>query len=189
MQTLNDERLSQLEYLGKGSSLVTQIHALLPYSPLIESFSFMEVALVSQFLEIYRVQVGQQVIQEDDVGAFMVFVIEGQIEVFKRGTDEKPVLIAVVGPGGTVGEMSLIDGGRRSATCIASAVTLLGVLSDESLAHLLLQDSHAGAKILVCLLGMLARRLRETSSAIIALSQNGYHEPTPLLYDFLMSEL
>ena len=167
MQTPNDERLSQLEYLGKGSSLVTQIHALLPYSPLIESFSFMEVGLVSQFMEIYRVQVGQQVIQEDDAGTFMVFVIEGQIEVFKRGTDEKPLLIAVVGPGGTIGEMSLIDGGRRSATCIASAVTMLGVLTDESLAHLLLQDSHAGAKLLVQLLTMLVERLRVTNSQLV----------------------
>lgn len=110
MQTSNDQRLCQLEYLGNGSLLTTQIHALLPYSPLIESFSFREVALVSQFMEVYRAQIGQQVIQEDDAGAFMLFVIEGRIEVFKRARDEKPILITIVGPGGTLGEMSLIDG-------------------------------------------------------------------------------
>ena len=121
---------------------------------------------MSQFMEIYRVQVGQQVIYEEDAGAFMLFVIEGQVEVFKRGTNEKPILIAVVGPGRTLGEMSLIDGGHRSATCIASAVSLLGVLTPESLARVLLQDSHAGAKILVFLLELLAHRLRETTSAV-----------------------
>jgi hypothetical protein len=119
-----DQRLAQLEYLGDATPFASRLHAMLPYWPLFENLNLAEIGLLSQFLQVFRAQVGQEVIREGDAGDFMMFVIEGSIQVFKQGNNDAPRLIAVVGAGKTLGEMSLIDGDPRSASCIADRVTV-----------------------------------------------------------------
>jgi hypothetical protein len=104
-----DQRLAQLEYLGDATPFASRLHAMLPYWPLFENLNLAEIGLLSQFLQVFRAQVGQEVIREGDAGDFMMFVIEGSIQVFKQGNNDAPRLIAVVGAGKTLGEMSLID--------------------------------------------------------------------------------
>ena len=163
-----DRRLSQLEYLGDATPFATQVHALLPYSPLFEDLSLAEVCLISPFMQVYRAQTGQEVLREGDEGDFMLFVIEGRIEVFKQAGSNLPRLIAVVANGKTLGEMSLIDGHPRSATCIADAGTVVGVLTRENLARIILEQPILGAKILMALVVMLSQRLRTTSAQLLA---------------------
>ena len=161
-------RLLQLEYLGDATPFVRQLHAMLPYSPLFENLSQDEVSEFSPFLQVYRAQAGQEVICEGDAGDFMLFVVEGRLEVFKQTSDHGQRLIAVVGAGKTLGEMSLIDGGPRSATCVADAATVMGVLTRENLARIILEQPILGAKILMELLVLLSLRLRETSAQLLA---------------------
>ena len=154
-----DRRLSQLEYLGDATPFATQVHALLPYSPLFEDLSLAEVCLISPFMQVYRTQTGQEVLREGDAGDFMLFVIEGRIDVFKEAGDHASSLIAVIGAGKVLGEMSLIDGDSRSATCIADAVTLMAALSREALARIIVEQPLLGAKILMGLVVLLSFRL------------------------------
>lgn len=168
MQPLADRGFSQLEYLGDATPFARQLHALLPYSPLFEDLSLAEVCLISPFMQVYRAQTGQEVLREGDAGDFMLFVIEGRIEVFKQAGSHPPRLIAVVTNGKTLGEMSLIDGNPRSATCIAEAGTVVGVLTRESLARIILEQPILGAKILMALVVMLSQRLRTTSAQLLA---------------------
>jgi len=168
VQPLADRRLSQLEYLGDATPFATQVHALLPYSPLFEDLSLAEVCLISPFMQVYRTQTGQEVLREGDAGDFMLFVIEGRIEVFKQAGGNPPRLIAVVANGKTLGEMSLIDGHPRSATCVADAGTVVGVLTRENLAHIIREQPILGAKILMALVVMLSQRLRTTSAQLLA---------------------
>lgn len=168
MNVAAGKRLPQLEYLGDATPFVNQLHAMLPYSPLFENLSHDEVSEFAPFLQIYRAQAGHEVICEGDAGDFMLFVIEGRIEVFKKGFDHSPRLIAVVGAGKTLGEMSLIDGDPRSASCIADAATIMGVLTRENLARIILEQPILGAKILMELLVLLSRTLRETSAHLLA---------------------
>lgn len=172
-----DRRLSQLAYLGNATPFAAQLHAMLPYSPLFEDLSVAEVGLMSPFMQVYRAQAGQEVLREGDVGDFMLFVIEGRIEVFKQASSNLPHLIAVVATGKTLGEMSLIDGDPRSATCIADAGTVIGVLTRESLARIILEQPILGAKILMALVVMLSQRLRTTSAQLlVSLEQTGRHD-------------
>jgi CRP-like cAMP-binding protein len=79
-------------------------------------------------------------------------------------------VLAVVGAGSTLGEMSMIDGEPRFATCVALEPTLVAVLDRESLARIIVEQPLLGAKMLMELVLMLSQRLRATSARLLGLS-------------------
>lgn len=76
---------------------------------------------------------GEDLIVEDDAGASLFIIVSGEVEVL-AGAARRRKSIARLGPGGVVGEMSLMTGARRSAT--VSAVTAIHALevTDAALA-------------------------------------------------------
>ena len=160
-------RLPQLQFLGDATQFAQQMHALVTYSPLFENFNLAEVRLLSHFMQAFRADDGQEIVREGEAGDFMMLVLEGQVEVFKQDRWNAPRLIASLGPGNTVGEMSMIDGEPRFATCVAADRCLLAVLSRESLARIILEQPILGAKVLMELVLMLSQRLRQTSQKLL----------------------
>jgi CRP-like cAMP-binding protein len=98
--------------------------------------------------------------------------------VRKRDRYNTPQLIAVVEPGHALGEMSMIDGEPRFATCVAADEVLVAVLDRESLARIIVEQPMLGAKILMELVLMLSQRLRATSDRLMGLlDEQGQHAP------------
>ena len=161
-------RLEPLEPLGDATQFAGRIHGLITFSPLFENFSLAEILLLSRFMLVYRADSGAELIREGESGDFMVLLIEGRIEVFKQDRRNAPRLIAAIGPGQSFGEMSMIDGEPRFASCIAAETCLLAVLTRAELARIILEQPVLGAKILMELVLMLSQRLRLTSSKLIA---------------------
>jgi CRP/FNR family cyclic AMP-dependent transcriptional regulator len=161
-------RLPHLEELGEATQFASQIHALITHSPLFENLNLAEIRLMSQFMHVYRAEPGIEIIREGEPGDFMMLMLEGRIEVFKRDRWNAPRLIALLDPGKTVGEMSMIDGEPRFSTCVASERCLLAVLTRESLARIILEQPILGAKILMELVLMLSQRLRQTTERLVA---------------------
>ena len=166
-EAAEQSRLPHLEALGEATQFAAQIHSLIAYSPLFENFNVSEVRLMSHFMQVYRAEMGVEVIREGDPGDFMMLLLEGRIEVLKQDRWNAPRLIAVLDPGKTVGEMSMIDGEPRFATCVAAERTLLAVLTRESLARIILEQPVLGTKILMELVLMLSQRLRQTSQRLV----------------------
>ena len=167
-----DERprqLAHLEYLGDATQFSVQIHALIPRCLLLENFSPAEVRLLSHFMGVYRAQAGAEIIREGDTGDFMLMLIEGKVEVMKRDRWNTPQLIAAVEAGKTLGEMSMIDGEPRFATCLAADTTVVAVLTRENLARIIVEQPMLGAKILMELVLMLSHRLRATSERLVGM--------------------
>jgi CRP/FNR family transcriptional regulator, cyclic AMP receptor protein len=160
--------LTHLQYLGEGTQYATQIHTLISASQLFENFDLAEIRLMSRFMDVYRAELGVEVIREGEPGDFMMLLLEGRIEVMKRDRWNAPRLIAVLDPGKTVGEMSMIDGEPRFAACIAAERCDLAVLSRENLARIILEQPVLGAKILMELVLMLSQRLRQTSQKLVS---------------------
>ena len=163
------QQLAHLEHLGDAVRFTDQIHALIPKCPLLENFSSAEVRLLAHFMEVYRAEAGVEMIHEGEGGDFMLMVLEGKVEVHKRDRWNTPQLIAVVEAGRTLGEMSMIDGEPRFATCVAVEAALIAVLDRESLARIIVEQPLLGAKILMELVLMLSQRLRATSSRLLGL--------------------
>ena len=145
------------------------MHALIPRCALLENFSPAEVLLLAHFMEMYRAEPGVEIIQEGDGGDFMLMVVEGKVEVQKRDRWNTPQTLAVVEGGRTLGEMSMIDGEARFATCVAAEPTLIAVLHRESLARIIVEQPLLGAKILMELVLMLSQRLRATTQRLLGL--------------------
>ncbi|HEX2198439.1 MAG TPA: cyclic nucleotide-binding domain-containing protein [Burkholderiales bacterium] len=163
------QQLSHLEHLGDAVRFTDQIHALIPKCPLLENFSPAEVRLLAHFMEVYRAEQGMEIIHEGEGGDFMLMLLEGRVEVHKRDRWNTPQLIAAVEAGRTLGEMSMIDGQPRFATCIAVEPALIAVLHRESLARIIVEQPLLGAKVLMELVLMLSQRLRATSSRLLGL--------------------
>src|SRR5262245_25496407 len=66
-------------------------------------------------IRVVRVDAGAQIFGEGDFARSMYVVVEGELEVCKRGRNGADFCLAVLGRGASVGEMSLIDIQARSA--------------------------------------------------------------------------
>ena len=161
--------LRHLEFLGDAARFSSQIHALIPKCTLLENFSTAEVLTLAHFMVVYRAEATAEILREGDGGDFMLMILEGRVEVRKRDRWNTPQLIATVDPGNTLGEMSMIDGESRFATCTALEAVVFAVLDRESLARIIVEQPMLGAKILMELVLMLSQRLRSTSSRLLGL--------------------
>ena len=172
-------QLAHLEHLGDATKFSQQIHALIPKCSLLENFSPAEVRLLAHFMDVYRAKPGVEVIREGDGGDFMLMIVEGKVEVLKRDRWNTPQLLAVVEAGRTLGEMSMIDGEARFATCVAAETALIAVLDREALARIIVEQPLLGAKILMELVLMLSQRLRQTSVKLVSLMDRSGEPAAP----------
>jgi len=163
------QQLAHLEALGDAARFAEQMRALIPKCRLLENFSDAEVRLLAHFMVVYKAEPGVEIIREGDGGDFMLMVLEGEVEVHKRDRWNTPQLLATVEAGRTLGEMSMIDGQARFATCIATAPVVIAVLDRENLARIIVEQPLLGAKILMELVLMLSQRLRATSQRLLGL--------------------
>ena len=163
------QQLAHLEHLGDATAFATAIHELIPRCPLLENFSHGEVRLLTHFMDMYRAEAGVEIIREGDGGDFMVLLVEGAVEVRKRDRWNTPQVIARVEAGRTLGEMSMIDGEPRFATCVAVEPAVLAVIGRESLARVIVEQPMLGAKLLMELVLMLSQRLRHTGERLLGL--------------------
>ena len=161
--------LAHLEYLGDATKFAPQMHALIPKCALLENFSPGEVKLLAHFMDVYRAEAATEVIREGDGGDFMLMIIEGKVEVQKLDRHNVPQVIAVVDAGKVLGEMSMIDGEARFASCVATEPVLVAMLDRESLARIIVEQPMLGAKVLMELVLMLSQRLRATSQRLLGL--------------------
>ena len=166
--TFASSQLSHLVALGEATQYAAQMNTLIQRSPLFENFNLAEIRLLSHFMTAYQAAQGVEVIGEGQSGDFMMLLLEGSIEVFRRDRWNAQRLIAVLQPGQTVGEMSMIDGEPRFATCVAADPCLVTVLTREALARIILEQPVLGAKILMELVLMLSQRLRQTSQKLVS---------------------
>jgi CRP/FNR family transcriptional regulator, cyclic AMP receptor protein len=163
------QQLAHLESLGDATQFAPQMHALIPKCPLLENFSQPETVLLANFMAVYRAAPGAEIIREGEGGDFMLMLLEGRIEVHKRDRWNTPQVLASVEAGRTLGEMSMIDGEPRFATCVAAEPSLIAVLDRESLARIIVEQPLLGAKVLMELVLMLSHRLRATSQRLLGL--------------------
>ena len=101
-----------------------------------------------------------------DVGDGCYRVEEGLLKASVAAPNGGERILAILGPGSMVGELSMIDGGPRSASVIA--------LRDAKLCYVSKADFEAIGKsspeIYRHVMRMLARRLRDTNNALAASS-------------------
>ena len=165
--------LQHLERAGKGTAIAEEIFGLVGRSPFFAEFSREHISVLAAYMDVHRAQPGETIIRENDGGDFMLLIIEVAVDIFKKGMRGEQQHMTNVGPGMTLGEMSMIDGEPRFATCIATEPTMFAVLHRDDMAKIILDHPSLGSKILVKLVSMLSARLRQTSARLLQYMERG----------------
>ena len=159
--------LQHMERVGKGAVIAEEIFGLVGKSLFFAEFSREDISVLAGYMDVYRAQPGEIIIREGDGGDFMLLLIEGAVDILKKGMRGEQQHLTSTSPGMTLGEMSMIDGEPRFATCIATEPTLFSVLHRDDMAKIILDHPSLGSKILVKLVSMLSARLRHTSARLL----------------------
>jgi CRP/FNR family transcriptional regulator, cyclic AMP receptor protein len=176
-----------LEVLGRCEAL-SHRSELLAVSPLLRDFTPAEADLLGAGMLRVRAQPGQLLIAEGEASDWMMLLLSGTVDVGKRkvGTEfdkEAPgdvTRLAVIKEGAVVGEMSMLDGEPRYASCWALSVVEAAVLGRPAVSWLITSHPAVGAKLLVKLTQLLAQRLRNTSSQLVKVIQENRRSVPPV---------
>ena len=102
------------------------------------------------------------VISQGGGGRELFFVVSGHLRVSALSDEGKEISFGVLCPNDFFGELSLLDGRRRSATITTIENCELQVLSHPQYKRLLQDYPHSATQLLTCLAVALVERLRIT---------------------------
>src|SRR5437660_11734867 len=105
----------------------------------------------------------EELFHENDAGDSLFIVQSGRVDIFKNIRGDVDRSLASFGPGDVIGEMSFIDGARRSATARTTEASEFLVLSRQSFARVQRERPDIAAGFFRNMAGIVASRLRPTN--------------------------
>ncbi|MCE0498083.1 MAG: cyclic nucleotide-binding domain-containing protein [Methylacidiphilales bacterium] len=126
--------------------------------------------LLSSYGEFFPAYPGTVVINEGAMQTSVFVVISGRLEVRAKQEVDTESLLAHVGPGETLGEISLFDPGPATATVIATEFSQIWRIADSDLIEFMQENPGAGNLLLRTLATILAQRLRQLNPRAFGLS-------------------
>jgi CRP-like cAMP-binding protein len=136
---------------------------------LCRSLSAADLEAIAAIVETRDVAAGKDLFREGDPGNGLFLVISGEINVTKLAPAGEH-LLARLGPGGVLGEMSLVTAEPRSATGHARVDTRVLHLPAARFRALLETDSIPAHKLVAAVAEVLAHRLATMNSVVLELS-------------------
>jgi CRP-like cAMP-binding protein len=119
--------------------------------PLFSELSKRHVKRVADVMEEERYHEGAKIVREGEDGDSLYVLVEGQADVVRDGRTVDRLL-----PGDFFGEISLLDGGPRTATIVADTPITVYAIRRGPFNRMLTQEPEIASKVLTAL----ARRLR-----------------------------
>jgi CRP/FNR family transcriptional regulator, cyclic AMP receptor protein len=105
---------------------------------------------------------GEAIVRQDDPAGALYVITAGTVKVTRLTDEGDESVLGLVGPGGCIGEVTVLDGGPRSATVIAvDAVETLALARDDLLAAI-----REDTELSVALIATLAARLRAADARL-----------------------
>ena len=138
-----------------ASSSVSNLTDHLTRIPLFSGCSRKDVQRLARAADELTIPAGTQLTREGDVGREAFVILDGEAEVTRGGR-----VLATLSQGDHVGELSLLDGGPRTATVTATTELQVLVLSTAAFNGVLDEIPTLAHKLLVSL----AHRLRAAES-------------------------
>lgn len=140
-----------------------RIRHILSEIPFFENFTRQQVDFFAKKMSLRFFPKQTCLFKKDDVGDYLFFVVNGEVEVCLESTEQKQIIIACFGPGSCVGEMSILDDYPRSATIIVREPSELLLLSRKRFNSICEEEPAIGLKFLRGLGKTLSARLRKTN--------------------------
>lgn len=117
---------------------------------------------LAKLLDAKHFDKGDTVFSYGDAGDALYLIRQGRVEVFVENTEGHKIILAENEAGDLFGEISLLDGGSRTATVVAVEDTEVLTLDREHLLKFITQHPHAALDLLT----VMGRRLRATDELL-----------------------
>jgi CRP/FNR family cyclic AMP-dependent transcriptional regulator len=128
-----------------------------------------EARTVVTYMQPRRIAEGTTFIREGDTANtdFMLLVLDGEVTIETIVVSRtQPITVTVLGPGSLIGEMGLLDGAPRSASCTAVTDLRCAILTRDALNQLLGDDPRTAAKLMLAISMRIAERMRENQEKL-----------------------
>lgn len=128
-----------------------------------------EAAVVVRYMRPKFFVEGTVFIREGDAQStgFLALVLDGEVTVESIVVSRTaPITVTVLGAGSMHGELGLIDGLPRSASCTASSDLRCLLLTREAMLQLLHDEPTMGAKLMMAIAMRIGERLRDNTEKL-----------------------
>lgn len=128
-----------------------------------------EALTVVAYMQPRRISEGATFIREGDTENtdFMLLLLDGEVTIESIVVSRtQPITVTVLGPGSLIGEMGLLDGAPRSASCTAMSDLRCAILTRHALNRLLDDEPRTAAKLMMAISLRIAQRMRETQDKL-----------------------
>lgn len=159
--------LDNLSLLGDGPSFRDELIGMIERAPMFGDYTRQEIDTVANYIRAYAAKKGSVIFREGDKGQFMCVVLEGRVDILKESQERELKKVAVVRPGKSMGEMSLLDDLPYSATAQASEDTTLLMLTKMSFEKLAKEQPALCNLLLRQLARLMSLRLRQTTGVLL----------------------
>jgi len=115
---------------------------------------------LEKFFDFALVAADRDVIRQDEYGNFMIVLLTGSIAVDRVQPWGERLRLTEARPGDILGEMSLLDSGKRFSLCATLAECEIAVLGTQAMDEMMGEDPQLAAALVALLARKLSMRLR-----------------------------
>jgi CRP/FNR family cyclic AMP-dependent transcriptional regulator len=152
-----------------GSNSADRAAAMLTAPTALARLTPEEARVVVSYMKPHRIAEGVTFIREGDKKNtdFMLLVLDGEVTIESIVVSRtQPITVTVLGPGSLIGEMGLLDGAPRSASCTAISPLRCALLTRLAMNQLLDDDPCTAAKLTMAVSIRIAERMRESQEKL-----------------------
>ncbi len=136
--------------------------------PIFEGISPEEMEQIVKYAFIKSFDPGYVLFRENlIVGQIMYVILSGKVDLAKKNAAGEDVVFLTLGPGALLGEMSLFEQQKRSASAIVREYSELLVMPKYNFDRMLQSRPNEAIKILLNFIKILSQRLRDTTNKMI----------------------
>ena len=143
--------------MATSKATIKQLTTVLEAVPLFEGLTHKQLRKVADLADVARFMAGATLVKQGVIGDSFYVVLTGQAKVVANKRTLNRLL-----PGDHFGEISLLDGGPRSASVLAETEMTLVIITQKDFLAMLRKDP----EITVCLLEGMARTVRRLDRSL-----------------------
>lgn len=158
---------NEFELVGAGAAFRAEICDMIADTQLFSDLPWRDVEALAGYVQCYRVAAGTTIFCEGEPGSYMCLLVSGQVEIIKSDQEGRRHRMLLITRGKTIGEMSIIDGEPRSATCVAAQESVLLLLTKDNYNRIIHERPGVAVHILAKLAKLMSQRLRGVSGQLV----------------------
>jgi CRP-like cAMP-binding protein len=153
--------------MGSGVLFRTELLGMLEEVELLADLNWREIELLAGYMKAYEADPGCVIFHEGDPGDHLCLLVRGRVKSTKISDGTHSAVVSTDGRGRSIGEMALVDGEPRSASCEVVESSILLLLTRDAFMRLSEERPMLGFKLLLRIAKLMSRRLRVTSGKLV----------------------